>query len=89
MTVGKCGNNQENTSLLRCVKVVHANLPRSSFVKSDLHTHVVTKEKKPRQAQGNVLITPFGVAALWSGTNKNRDVSTGPLARPFARGKVN
>ena len=22
---------------------------------------------------------------LWSGTNKNRDVSTGPLARPFAR----
>ena len=35
-------------------------------------------------------------AALWSGTNKNRDVSTGPLSRPFARslaplthGKVN
>ena len=24
-------------------------------------------------------------AALWSGINKNRDVSTGPLARPFAR----
>ena len=23
--------------------------------------------------------------ALWSGTNRNRDVSTGPLARPFAR----
>ena len=23
--------------------------------------------------------------ALWSGTNKDRDVSTGPLARPFAR----
>ena len=23
--------------------------------------------------------------ALWSGTNKNEDVSTGPLARPFAR----
>ena len=23
--------------------------------------------------------------ALWSGTNKNRDLSTGPLARPFAR----
>ena len=22
---------------------------------------------------------------LWSGINKNRDVSTGPLARPFAR----
>ena len=22
---------------------------------------------------------------LWSGTNKNKDVSTGPLARPFAR----
>ena len=34
--------------------------------------------------------------SLWSRTNKNRDVSTGPLARPFARllalltrGKVN
>ena len=24
-------------------------------------------------------------SALWSGTNKNRDVSTGPIARPFAR----
>ena len=23
--------------------------------------------------------------ALWSGSNKNRDVCTGPLARPFAR----
>ena len=26
-----------------------------------------------------------GGAALWSRTNKNRDVSTVPLARPFAR----
>ena len=25
------------------------------------------------------------IMALWSGTNKNRDVSTGPLAPPFAR----
>ena len=25
-----------------------------------------------------------GGRARWSGTNKNRDVSTGPLARPFA-----
>ena len=24
-------------------------------------------------------------ATHWSGTNKNRDVSTGPLARPIAR----
>ena len=23
-------------------------------------------------------------SALWSGTNKNRDVNTGPIARPFA-----
>ena len=30
--------------------------------------------------QGEAEIDP-----LWSGTNKNRDVSTGPLARPFAR----
>ena len=25
-----------------------------------------------------------GRIALWSGSNKSRDVSTGPLARPFA-----
>ena len=25
------------------------------------------------------------VSALWSGTNKNRDISTGPFACPFAR----
>ena len=25
------------------------------------------------------------VVALWSGLNKNRDVSTGPIARPFPR----
>ena len=30
-------------------------------------------------------IDPDAADALWSGTNKNRDVSTGPLARPFAR----
>ena len=29
------------------------------------------------------------LAALWSITAKNTDCSTGPLARPFARGKVN
>ena len=28
---------------------------------------------------------PIMAWSLWSGTNKNRDVSTGPLARPFAR----
>ena len=28
-----------------------------------------------------------GGGALWSGTNKNRNVSTGPLASPFARGE--
>ena len=27
----------------------------------------------------------LGAGALWSGTNKNRDVSTGSLARPFTR----
>ena len=30
--------------------------------------------------EGNV-----GDAALWSGTNKNRDISTGPLTRSFTR----
>ena len=29
--------------------------------------------------------TDYSDGALWSGTNKNRDVSTGPLACPFAR----
>ena len=29
-----------------------------------------------------------GTNALWSGINKNRDVSTGPLARPFTRSLV-
>ena len=28
---------------------------------------------------------PSGNKVLWSGLNKNRDVRTGPLARPFAR----
>ena len=27
---------------------------------------------------------PLAYITLWSGTNKNRDLSTGPLARPFA-----
>ena len=35
------------------------------------------------QAQ-DLNLARFDNAALWSGTNKNRDVSTGPLARPFA-----
>ena len=46
-------------------------------------------------AQALALIR-FMTIPLWSGTNENRDVSTGPLARPFARslapltpGKVN
>ena len=26
--------------------------------------------------------------ALWSGTNKNRDVSIGPLARPFVHSEI-
>ena len=44
----------------------------------------------------SILLGPGEGNALWSGTNKNRDVNTGPLARPFARslapltrGKVN
>ena len=32
--------------------------------------------------EGNLVIDNV---TLWSGTNKNRDVSPGPLARPFAR----
>ena len=31
-----------------------------------------------------VKITGLDTNALWSGTNENKDVSTGPLARPFA-----
>ena len=36
-----------------------------------------------RQHHVDVVVKGFGGGALWSGTNKNRDVSTGPLARPF------
>ena len=40
-------------------------------------------------AVGNCSLFPKGfclfISALWSGTNKNQDVSTGPLALPFAR----
>ena len=32
-----------------------------------------------------IVFVVFVDVALWSGTNKNRDVSTGPLAHPFAR----
>ena len=45
---------------------------------------------------GEERVGKIRTGALWSGTNRNRDVSTGPLARPFARslapltrGKVN
>ena len=44
--------------------------------RSILHTDDPTIKDGPRFV---------GAGALWSGTNKNRDVSTGPLARPFAR----
>ena len=37
------------------------------------------------QRSQNSSLTSDQAAPLWSGTNKNRDVSTGPLARPFAR----
>ena len=32
-----------------------------------------------------LLLRVMECSALWSGTDKNRDVSTGPPARPFAR----
>ena len=32
-----------------------------------------------------VAMSSGAAVVLWSGTNKYRDVSTGPLARPFAR----
>ena len=46
-------------------------------------------ERANRLASGPLLQSVFLVVlnhtdALWSETNKNRDVSTGPLARPFA-----
>ena len=44
--------------------------------RSILHTDDPTIKDGPRFV---------GAGALWSGINKNRDVSTEPLARPFAR----
>ena len=41
-------------------------------------------EKKKDDAK-NHQDSPHTALALWSGTNKNIDVSTGPLAGPFTR----
>ena len=47
--------------------------------------------QESRQVRGgrNRGMSPFVAAShtglLWSGTNKNQDISTGPFARPFAR----
>ena len=46
-------------------------------------------KEKSRRKGGGRYGRKGGGSALWSGTNKNQDVSTGPLALPFARGKVN
>ena len=37
------------------------------------------------QSPGERRVATAPTTPLWSGTNKNRDVSTGPLAHPFAR----
>ena len=44
-----------------------------------------TKIKNIPHSWSNFFFFSLKWDALWSGTNKNRDVSTGPLARPFAR----
>ena len=50
-----------------------------------------SSKHKPIKEGDQVRNSPFMInliipsSALWSGTNMNRDVSTGPLARPFAR----
>ena len=47
--------------------------------------HYAVKKEYPNLIKKMLSIAGGGGGALWSETNKNRDVSTGPLARPFAR----
>ena len=46
------------------------------------HHHLVAPLFTRNRRRARIFRTTI---ALWSGTNKNRDVSTGPLARPVAR----
>ena len=71
--------------------------PKSFAKKKEMNSHVDHAHLGRRlicEACGNILRDEIAFDkhreeihgdALWSGTNKNRDVSTGPLARPFAR----
>ena len=49
------------------------------------HTHEWTGTHWHAEPRAPVRVRVCAPSALWSGTNKNRDVSTGPLARPFTR----
>ena len=73
---------------------------RQNVFVSPLHPFARLWEHLRRRGRGHVRLFPPKVRngekqlhheaeqnsiALWSGINKNQDVSTGPLARPFAR----
>ena len=51
----------------------------------------LSEEKKPWRSGEKRAGDPFGhnCRPQWARSTKNPDVSTGPLARPFARGTVN
>ena len=51
-------------------------------VKRDCQTCLIIPHRLQINSDNTATAT---TAALWSGTNKNRDVSTGPFAHPFAR----
>ena len=57
------------------------------FSKNGMNFYLNVEEMFLQRRRGDI-ITNRGAChntTLWSGTYKNRDVSTGPLARPFAR----
>ena len=56
----------------------HHQIRRIRVRKLSINVHVHTAKRVQKALRHTR-------TALWSGTNKNRDVSTGPLARPFAR----
>ena len=65
-------------SLASWIASLFLRIPSISSIESDPHSSGKGDSFLP-------LPPEVDSSALWSGTNKNRDVSTGPLARPFAR----
>ena len=73
------GRKKENDVGFQPIRAAHQRQSRSVVSRTgsqsnlEIFTHVDSKKDKNNNT------------ALWSGSNKNQDVSTGPLARPFIR----